>query len=180
MCSTLDEKIKEWLSWDKNPTTKSYIESLSKQDKRDVLSDLLLKRLSFGTAGLRGKMGAGYSAMNDLVIIQTGQGLLAYLEENEKTLLENNGVVVGYDGRHNSRRYKNGTFRKVVWCCVGFRWAELTATIFINKGYKVRLFSKVNPTPLVAFAAKMYRCAIGVMVTASHNPKEDNGYKVDD
>lgn len=61
-----------------------------------------------------------------------------------------------------------------------FRWAELTATIFVNAGYTVRLFSDVNPTPFIPYAVKKYGCASGVMVTASHNPKDDNGYKVYD
>jgi len=69
------------------------------------LRKLLLSRLKFGTAGLRGKMGPGYSQMNDLVIIQTAQGLTVYLEEALKDLTHKNGIVIGYDGRHNSKRY---------------------------------------------------------------------------
>jgi phosphomannomutase len=68
------------------------------------LRKLLLSRLKFGTAGLRGRMGPGYSQMNDLVIIQTAQGLAVYLEEELKDVIFENGVVVGYDGRHNSWR----------------------------------------------------------------------------
>jgi phosphoglucomutase/phosphopentomutase len=102
--SQLDEKIQEWLAWDKNPTTSATIKKLLEEKKFDELSEKLLKRLSFGTAGLRGKMDAGYSAMNDLVIIQTGQGLLKYLEHCDKKLLKGSGIVIGYDGRHNSKR----------------------------------------------------------------------------
>ncbi|KAH0821329.1 hypothetical protein GEV33_001462 [Tenebrio molitor] len=159
--SQLDEKIQEWLAWDKNPTTSATIKKLLEEKKFDELSEKLLKRLSFGTAGLRGKMDAGYSAMNDLVIIQTGQGLLKYLEHCDKKLLKGSGIVIGYDGRHNSKRF-----------------AELTAAIFLHAGYPVRLFGRVVPTPFVPFAVSKYKTAIGVMVTASHNPKEDNGYKV--
>ncbi|KAK9890738.1 hypothetical protein WA026_012086 [Henosepilachna vigintioctopunctata] len=157
----LKKKIAEWLQWDENEKTLSEINKLVEENDHENLSKLLLKRLKFGTAGIRGKMQAGYSGMNDLVIIQTGQGLLRYLEKHEKTLLDRNGVVIGYDGRHNSKR-----------------WAEITATIFVNAGYKTKLFGNVVPTPYVAFSSKKYKCAVGVMITASHNPKEDNGYKV--
>ncbi|KAL1494311.1 hypothetical protein ABEB36_009928 [Hypothenemus hampei] len=159
----LKAKIQEWLNWDRNPCTRNEIQKLIKENNNDELSKRLLHRLSFGTAGLRGQMSTGYSCMNDLVIIQTGQGFLKFLEEHRGDVLKENGIVVGYDGRYNSRR-----------------WAELTATIFISAGYQVRLFSDVNPTPFVPFAVKNYNCASGVMVTASHNPKEDNGYKVYD
>lgn len=101
----LDQKIQEWLSWDKNEKTSAEIQKLSQEKKYDELSKILFDRLTFGTAGLRGKMGPGYAAMNDLVIIQTGQGLLKYLEHCDKDLLRSNGIVIGYDGRHNSKRY---------------------------------------------------------------------------
>ncbi|CAH0555104.1 unnamed protein product [Brassicogethes aeneus] len=103
----LDKKIQEWLKWDKNEHTKTEIEKLVKSKKYDDLKGVLLKRLSFGTAGLRGKMAAGYSCMNDLVIIQTGQGLLKYLEKTEQKMLQSNGIVLGFDGRHNSKRFPN-------------------------------------------------------------------------
>ncbi|RZC39357.1 PGM PMM I domain containing protein [Asbolus verrucosus] len=157
----LDKKIDEWLTWDKNTSTLAAIKKLVNEENFSELSKVLLNRLSFGTAGLRGKMAAGYAAMNDLVIIQTGQGLLKYLEHCDKNLLVNNGIIIGYDGRYNSQRF-----------------AELTATIFLHSGYPVRLFSQMVPTPFVPFAVAKYKSAIGVMVTASHNPKEDNGYKV--
>ncbi|KAF5285637.1 hypothetical protein FQA39_LY16543 [Lamprigera yunnana] len=157
----LDKKIDEWLSWDKNETTVAEIKSYVDSTNFNVLAKILLGRISFGTAGLRGKMAAGYTCMNDLVIAQTAQGLLKYLEEKEADLLKQSGVVIGYDGRHNSKRF-----------------AELSAAIFLNKNYPVYLFSTVVPTPFVPFAVSKWNCAAGVMVTASHNPKEDNGYKV--
>nr|CAH7728242.1 unnamed protein product [Callosobruchus chinensis] len=122
-----------------------------------VLALLRCKR----SAGLRGKMYVGYACMNDLVIVQTGQGFLRYLEKQDKELLQKNGIVIGYDGRHNSKH-----------------WAELTAAIFLHAGYPVKLFSMVVPTPYIPFSTRKYKCASGIMVTASHNPKEDNGYKV--
>lgn len=161
MPSELNKKVEEWLLWDKNEATSTEIKTLYAKKQFQELTDKLLHRLSFGTAGLRGRMGAGYSAMNDLVIIQTGQGLLKYLEKSEGKLLSENGIVVGFDGRHNSKRF-----------------AELTAAIFAHAGYRVRLFGDVVPTPFVPFSVQKYKCAVGIMVTASHNPKEDNGYKV--
>jgi len=157
----LDKEIEEWLQWDKNEVTRGEIQSLCSDGDMAKLRKLLLSRLKFGTAGLRGQMGPGYSQMNDLVIIQTAQGLAVYLEDALEDVILKNGVVVGYDGRHNSKR-----------------WAELTATVLLNRNIPVRLFSEVCPTPFVPFTVLHYKCAAGVMVTASHNPKEDNGFKV--
>ncbi|XP_056647881.1 phosphopentomutase [Diorhabda sublineata] len=160
-CAALDQKVAEWLFFDKNETTANAIRSLLAGKQFDEINKLLCKRLTFGTAGLRGKMGPGYACMNDLVIIQTAQGFLKYLIKSDENLLKESGIVVGYDGRHNSRR-----------------WAELTAAIFIHAGYPVKLFSTVCPTPFVPYTVRQFKCASGVMVTASHNPKDDNGYKV--
>lgn len=102
----LDGKLDQWLKWDRNPATLAKIKGLISDKNVEELSKIMLKRLSFGTAGLRGVMSAGYGCMNDLVIIQTGQGFLKHLEASEKELLAKNGLVVGYDGRHNSRRYR--------------------------------------------------------------------------
>lgn len=158
--SHVNEKIEEFLSWNKNEKLNSEIQKLRSGNDHQLLSKLFLHRMEFGTAGLRGRMGPGYSQMNDLVIVQTSQGLLKYLSETDKDLQER-GIVVGYDGRHNSRRF-----------------AELTASVFLHGGVKVYLYSKLCPTPFVPFAVIHYKCAAGVMVTASHNPKDDNGYKV--
>ncbi|GJQ80423.1 hypothetical protein Trydic_g12281 [Trypoxylus dichotomus] len=157
----LDAKITEWLTWDRNPKTSEQVRRLVKAKEFNVLSRILMTRLRFGTAGLRGKLGVGYNAMNDLVVVQTAQGLLKYLEETDYQTLKHGGIVVGYDGRHGSKRF-----------------AELTATVFVQQRFQVRIFNNVVPTPFVSFAVSKYKCAAGVMVTASHNPKEDNGYKV--
>lgn len=101
---TLDEKIQEWLKWDRNENTLNEIKSYVNDNNYEHLSNVLLDRITFGTAGLRGRMAAGYSCMNDLVIIQTGQGFLKHLEESDLDLLKTNGIVIGYDGRHNSKR----------------------------------------------------------------------------
>ncbi|XP_031839249.1 phosphoglucomutase 2 isoform X2 [Nomia melanderi] len=156
----LDNKINEWLKWNKDPNADYEIEELIRENNAKVLSNLFLKRLEFGTAGLRGCMGPGYSQMNDLVIVQTGQGLSTYLLDAVCNASEK-GVIIGYDGRHCSKRF-----------------AELTAAIFVAKNVKVYLFSKIVPTPFIPYGVLKYKCAAGIMITASHNPKNDNGYKV--
>ncbi|CAH1101311.1 unnamed protein product [Psylliodes chrysocephalus] len=160
-CSYRDNLIAEWFRMDRNENSRAELKALLEQKKYDEVSNLLGKRLAFGTAGLRGRMGTGTAQLNDLVIIQTAQGFLKYLIKTNGTLLKNVGLVIGYDGRHNSKR-----------------WAELTATIFISAGYPVLLFEDMVPTPFVPFTVMQFGCVSGVMVTASHNPKEDNGYKV--
>lgn len=149
-----------WMRWDKNTKTKGLIQEMADNEQLGELRNHLLKRLQFGTAGLRGRMGPGTSCMNDLLIIQTSQGLASYVAN----ICENGcqrSAVIGYDGRYNSRRF-----------------AELSAIAFVNRGFKVYLSSEVCPTPFVPFSVKYLKCSVGVMVTASHNPKEDNGYKV--
>lgn len=156
----LDEKIIEWFKWNKDSNADAEIQSLIKNNDTKSLSKLFLKRLEFGTAGIRGRMGPGFNQMNDLVIIQTSQGLAKYLLDTIGNV-ETKGVILGYDGRHNSKRF-----------------AELTASIFLNKQIKVYMYSKVCPTPFIPYGVLKYKCGAGVMITASHNPKEDNGYKV--
>ncbi|XP_054261406.1 phosphopentomutase-like isoform X2 [Macrosteles quadrilineatus] len=156
----LDTKLEEWLKFNKNDSQNDEVRELIAKNDVSTLSKLFLERMAFGTAGLRGRMGVGFSQMNDLVIIQTAQGLLKYLQREHEDL-STRGIVVGYDGRHNSRRF-----------------AELTAAVFEQAGVKVNLFAEVCPTPFVPFAVTHCHHVVGVMVTASHNPKEDNGYKV--
>lgn len=165
------------------------VENIINNGNVQLLSNLFLKRLEFGTAGLRGRMGPGYSQMNDLVIIQTGQGLTKYLLTTMPDLLHK-GVIIGYDGRHNSKRFINNviyiylkTLSITYYVLYNhnlcyFRFAELTAAIFIANNIKVYLFSKVCPTPFIPYGVLQYKCAAGIMITASHNPKDDNGYKV--
>jgi len=119
------------------------------------------QRLEFGTAGLRGVMGPGFNRMNHLVVQQTSQGLCRYLQKMCPERLQQGGVVVGHDARHGSREY-----------------ALITAAVFISQGVPVHLFPQVVPTPFVAAGVAELGAAAGVMVTASHNPKQYNGYKV--
>ncbi|XP_058446881.1 phosphopentomutase [Malaya genurostris] len=158
----LDQKISEWLQWDKNENTLNEIRLLVKDQEWKILSGRLLQRLAFGTAGLRGVMQAGFNAMNDLVVVQSAQGLCNYILECYPTPLDRKrGVVLGFDGRYNSKRF-----------------AELSACVFLTAGIPVWLYSRTVATPFVPFAIQELQCLAGIMVTASHNPKEDNGYKV--
>jgi phosphoglucomutase/phosphopentomutase len=121
---------------------------LVKEGKYQELKNRLMDRMEFGTAGLRSRMGAGYSMMNDLTIIQTGQGFLAYLKKHFGAKLNENGVIIGYDARHNSSRF-----------------ARLTANIFLRAGVPVFLFRQITPTPFVPYGILKYKCCAGVMVT---------------
>jgi phosphomannomutase len=126
------------------------------------LNEYFGKRPAFGTAGIRGRVGPGYASLNPGIIQQTAQGYCAYLLATlgEETV-KSRGVVIGYDARHGSRDF-----------------SEITACVFLMKGVKVYLFGCIVPTPYVAFTVRHLGCAGGVMVTASHNPATDNGYKV--
>uniref|UniRef100_A0A182F501 Phosphoglucomutase n=1 Tax=Anopheles albimanus TaxID=7167 RepID=A0A182F501_ANOAL len=158
----LNEQIAKWLQWDQNEKTREEIRNLAEQQEWETLRGRLLQRLTFGTAGLRGVMQGGFNAMNDLVVIQSAQGLAKYLLKCYPTAEERSrGIVLGYDGRYNSKRF-----------------AELSACVFLNENIPVWLYSRTVATPFVPFAVLELKCLAGIMVTASHNPKEDNGYKV--
>jgi phosphoglucomutase/phosphopentomutase len=158
--SELEKKIQEWRRLDKWETTRTELESLVNIGDINELRRRLLSRMKFGTAGLRSEMGAGFSRMNDLTVIQTSQGLCSYLMEQFPEA-KARGVIIGFDARHNSSRF-----------------AKRAASAFLSKGFKVYLFSSITPTPYVPFGVRKYGCVCGIMVTASHNPKQDNGYKV--
>ena len=158
--STVDSLTCEWLRLDRDQATRTEILELVKQQNVKELENLLASRLSFGTAGLRARMGAGFSRLNSLTIIQTSQGLAQYLLE-EKASAAMAGVVIGHDARKNSRKF-----------------AKLAAAAFIAKGIRVLWYEDLVHTPMVPFAVKQLQAAAGIMITASHNPKEDNGYKV--
>ncbi|GAB1525732.1 hypothetical protein RhiTH_008897 [Rhizoctonia solani] len=119
MESQIQAKVNEWLAFDKNPATRAEIESLRDAGNTEELKRRLMKRIEFGTAGLRGLMAAGFSCMNDLIVIQASQGLCAYVLQNVPNATER-GVVVGHDHRYNSEK-----------------WAQLTAAAFVSKGFKI-------------------------------------------
>ncbi|KAG8937277.1 Phosphoglucomutase-3 [Tulasnella sp. 418] len=152
--------VQEWLRLDQNPTTRDEIAQLATNGNETELRKRLATRIEFGTAGLRGRMEAGFSRMNDLTVIQASQGLCAYVLQHVGDAKEK-GVVIGHDHRHHSER-----------------WALLTATAFVARGMKAYLHRGLVHTPLVPFSVKRLGAACGVMITASHNPKNDNGYKV--
>ncbi|KAI4800375.1 hypothetical protein E4T44_11752, partial [Aureobasidium sp. EXF-8845] len=139
--------------------TRSEIEELVAKNNTAELQLRLQKRIAFGTAGLRGRMEAGFSRMNSLTVIQASQGLAEYLL---KTNLDakTQGVVIGRDARHNSDKF-----------------AKLVAAVFVAKAIPVKWLGQVH-TPLVPYTVGHLGAAAGVMITASHNPAADNGYKV--
>jgi len=162
MEARLQKAFDQWMTWDRDPESKAKMEELKSAGKTEELSKRLLGRMEFGTAGLRARMGAGFSQMNTLTIMQTVQGLVRYAQSQfSQSELSEKGIVVGFDARYNSKK-----------------WATLTAQVFSNEGVRVRLFSDICPTPYVAYCTRRHGLCVGVMCTASHNPKEDNGYKV--
>ncbi|KAI1707896.1 phosphoglucomutase/phosphomannomutase, alpha/beta/alpha domain I domain-containing protein [Ditylenchus destructor] len=158
--SELQQLVDKWLAWDKNEKTRQEIQDLSQKGDLCSLRSRMLGKLAFGTAGVRCRMEAGFARLNDLTVIQISHGMAKHVI-NEFGAQKLRGIAVGYDGRFNSKRF-----------------AELSANVFIQNGIKVYLFSDVVPTPVVSFATKALNCDAGLMVTASHNPKDDNGYKV--
>eukprot|EP00123_Amoebidium_parasiticum_P017767 comp23982_c0_seq1/m.42575 comp23982_c0_seq1/g.42575 ORF comp23982_c0_seq1/g.42575 comp23982_c0_seq1/m.42575 type:complete len:606 (-) comp23982_c0_seq1:310-2127(-) len=162
--AAVDASLAEWMSMDKNEATRQQLLDLVAAKDLATLRKVMLQRMEFGTAGLRAAMGAGNARMNDLTIIQSAQGLCKAIEDaipNAKEM----GVVFGYDHRKNQ-----------YGCSETF--AKLSAAVFLSRGFKVYMFGRMTCTPFVPFAVRRYQTAAGVMVTASHNPKDDNGYKV--
>jgi phosphoglucomutase len=152
-------KAQEWLGSSFDEKTRKEVEALlNKEDKSDLI-DAFYKDLEFGTGGLRGIMGAGTNRMNIYTVGLATQGLANYLNKNFKERKEIS-VVVGHDCRNNGRLF-----------------AETVANIFSANGIKVYLFDDLRPTPEVSFAIRYLGCQSGVNVTASHNPREYNGYK---
>jgi len=158
----LAAQVDQWIKYDPNPESRAEIEALKAANNVAKLKELFVPRIAFGTAGLRSKMASGYKNMNELVILQTSQGLCRYMEATfGKDVVRERGIVIGYDGRWNSKRF-----------------AELTAAVMLSQDVKVYLFDSIACTPYVPFALTQLNCCAGVMVTASHNPKQDNGFKV--
>ncbi|KAG6930056.1 phosphoglucomutase 2, partial [Chelydra serpentina] len=163
---SLAEAAAQWLRWDKNTKTSEIVKQLVAEKNAGELQKCFGSRMEFGTAGLRASMGAGISQMNDLTIIQTTQGFCRYLEKNFSDL-KKRGVVIGFDARAHP---SSGSSSK--------RFARLAGTTFISQGIPVYLFSDITPTPFVPYTITHLKLSAGIMITASHNPKQDNGYKV--
>lgn len=149
------EKYEYWLTFDDN--TKNELESIT--DKKEI-EDRFYKDLEFGTGGLRGIMGAGANRMNKYTVGKATKGLCEYLK-NE--FAGEKSVVIAYDSRNNSKAF-----------------AECAAEVLCYNGIKTFLFEEIMPTPVLSFSVKYLNCNAGIVITASHNPKEYNGYKVYD
>ena len=154
-------RARAWAENDPDPDARAEIDALvtAIDPTKTDLADRFAGSLEFGTAGLRGVVGAGPNRMNRAVVLRTSHGLGHYLLETVPGAAQK-GVVIGCDGRRMSREF-----------------AEDTACALAGAGIHVQLFAGVVPTPLLAFAVTHLGCAAGVMVTASHNPPEYNGYK---
>jgi len=163
--STVVERARAWLAQDPDPETRDELSALLERvEEGDAaasvdLEDRFAGRLAFGTAGLRGELGAGSNRMNRVLVAQAAAGLGAYLLE--KAGGSRPTVVIGYDGRRNSRVF-----------------AQDSAELFAGAGIRAILLPRLLPTPVLAFAVRHLDADAGVMVTASHNPPNDNGYKV--
>lgn len=157
MNSITVENINKWLSEEYDENTHQEILRLQEENPQE-LEDAFYKTLKFGTGGLRGIMGVGTNRMNKYTVGSATQGFALYLKRcfpNEVIK-----VVVSYDSRNNSRYF-----------------AEITADIFTANKIHCYLFDEMRPTPILSFAVRHFQCQGGVMITASHNPKEYNGYK---
>jgi len=156
--STTSLHIKTWLEGGYDDKSKKEIEDLLQANKIDELTDAFYKKLEFGTGGIRGIMGTGTNRINQYTIGLATQGLANYL--HKKFPHQKISVAIGYDSRNNSRFL-----------------AELTANVFSANTIYVYLFDDLRPTPELSFAIRKLGCYAGVVITASHNPKEYNGYK---
>lgn len=153
------EKAKKWLTPAYDAETQAEVKRMLENEDKTDLIEAFYKDLEFGTGGLRGIMGVGSNRMNIYTVGAATQGLSNYLNKNFKDL-EQISVVVGHDCRNNSRLF-----------------AEISANIFSANGIKVYLFEDMRPTPEMSFAIRHLGCQSGIILTASHNPKEYNGYK---
>ena len=153
------EKAQVWLGEGYDADTRAAVKAMLENEDKTDLIECFYKDLEFGTGGLRGIMGVGSNRMNIYTVGSATQGLANYLKDAFKDL-EQIKVVVGHDVRNNSRLF-----------------AEIVANIFAANGMKVYLFDDSRPTPEMSFAIRELGCQSGVIITASHNPKEYNGYK---
>ncbi len=157
LLSNSEVQAKKWLNYDLDKNEINEIKNLLKSKNKDLLIDSFYKNLEFGTGGMRGIIGIGTNRINKYTISMATQGLSNYIKKSS----ENKSAVIAYDSRKYSKEF-----------------AHQTANIFSANKIKCYLFSELRPTPQLSFAVRELNCTCGVVITASHNPKEYNGYKV--
>jgi phosphoglucomutase len=158
LLASVKDRAGKWLSDKYDPETRNRVKVLLEENENELIESFY-RDLEFGTGGLRGIMGVGTNRMNIYTVAMATQGLSNYLKK-EFSHVSQIKVAVAHDSRNNSRLF-----------------AETTANIFSANGFKVYLFEDLRPTPELSFAIRHFKCQSGVVVTASHNPKEYNGYK---
>jgi phosphoglucomutase len=155
---TAQDNVQKWLEGNYDEATKTAIRTMMEENQNE-LNESFYRNLEFGTGGLRGIMGVGTNRMNKYTVAMATQGLANYVLSSFSELKEIKAVVA-YDCRNNSPFF-----------------AKITADVLAANGIHVYLFDKLRPTPELSFAVRQLGCQVGVMITASHNPKEYNGYK---
>ncbi|MEY5146320.1 MAG: hypothetical protein RL224_634, partial [Actinomycetota bacterium] len=161
---TLLDSARAWAAQDPDAKTKAELEKLIQDGNLDELENRFSQLLQFGTAGLRGELGAGPNRMNRVVVSYAALAIARFLNANKVEYQNEAGelsVVIGYDGRENSDIF-----------------AKDTAEILAANGCRALLFNRPVPTPVAAFTGHRLKSAATIVVTASHNPPRDNGYKV--
>ena len=156
--TNIEQKAQKWLDSNIDSETRSQIEALMADQNKDELTESFYKDLEFGTGGLRGIMGVGSNRVNKYTVGMATQGLANYLLKTYPG--EEISVCIAHDSRNNSPFF-----------------ADTTASVFSANGIKVYFFNSLRPTPELSFAIRHFGCKSGVVITASHNPKEYNGYK---
>ncbi|HQB20430.1 MAG TPA: phospho-sugar mutase, partial [Bacteroidales bacterium] len=154
----IKDRINIWLSGAYDEEAKAEIRAMQNNAPNELI-DAFYKDLEFGTGGLRGIMGVGTNRMNKYTVAMATQGLSNYVKTQTKK--QKPSVVIAYDSRNNS-----------------YYFSEITAEVLSANGFQVYLFDKITPTPELSFAIRHLQCDTGIVITASHNPKEYNGYKV--
>ena len=152
-------KAQSWLSEQYDEETRRQVQNLIDNDPNE-LTESFYRILEFGTGGLRGIMGVGTNRMNIYTVAMATQGLANYIKKMFASIAQPQ-VAIAYDCRNNSKEF-----------------ARISAEVMTANGIKVFLFSALRPTPELSFAIRELKCQSGIVVTASHNPKEYNGYKV--